>query len=1162
MYANGGAYSLTTATLNPVSGEQQTHNIDVAVAYFPNAMGFAAEAGVAAPGGATTLAVSGSGDTRRSGVLLATAYGTAPDDNAVAVQPLTDGTGWTVEVRDSGSGAEADGFNYVFLPYGTENLTAGQVNWYGYVQNKAGDFALTREGTGLYRLSIPGESPETGMLLLTATKSNYSSDNVLCYKADGNDFLIQGIDLQGDNTHGAQDTDFNFAFVGFDTPLQNPQLRTTDPSALAAGNIRVVQHDTGTGATSISVYTEQNTPGLTVSNANKGTYWLSNDGQALDADAGVLISSIRENGRDNEDGTGSWYAQSVTARDGATYLMNTYRVSAGLYATTEHNIDTAAVYFPFAGGWQAGHATNATNGGPITSLVATPGINLGAEFIDNGNGQFELRLPGVDALSDGLVFANHGKVEGNYAMAGPSADGSHFAIRVHDCGVDGAGNEQDPVAFAYIPYDTEGVVIGRVSHEGGIYNKAGDFSIQREGTGTFRLTITGHDPTTGSLLVANDPFGNSGDNIVTYQADGSGWIIESRDLNTNPPALEDQFGAAAFSFAFVPFENTPTAPGERLFDTTAQVAAANLRIVHHDAGAGASSLHVEAAEGAGYLTTPHWDAGDWQVYQNGRPLDAAGGVMLATVRENERINAGVNDGAGDTPAVGLADVRIWNRAYAINATRAGNTYNDQELNVNVAVSYFPYAQGWLGGLASGDDARSNGALVSLTGAPGLAIGANVIDSTSTIGIYDVILPNSGDTRNSGFLFVNAAEEENNFATVAPKADGAGWDVQVRNNTQENENDDFAFVFMPYGAKNLVGAEISESGFMDNSTGNLYVYRTATGTYRLHVPDGNPSQGMLLLSAVASNASNQDNFLTYEADGDDFIIRTYDAGNAEPSLQDTRFWVSYLSFDNPPTDPQLRMVDLDAVAAANLRVVQNDTGNTNASVTVTTPQATPGLYVRRADAGDFYIARNGESLDLSQGTLMGTVRNLGRDNGDGTIRYGTVEATVLGNEPLLATAIAGSAGGDQDGNAYAQDDFSLLYMSYAETRNLVGGLIDETGVVVSGAGLDTFNLTRTNVGEYVLSVDGESPETGMLLLTAAKMWDGVTAEDNILAYEAYGDDFLIRSYDLPQLSLQDTDFVFAFISFDNPILIPEPSSATLLALALLVLGWFGRRRYHR
>ena len=240
MYANGGAYSLTTATLNPVSGEQQTHNIDVAVAYFPNAMGFAAEAGVAAPGGATTLAVSGSGDTRRSGVLLATAYGTAPDDNAVAVQPLTDGTGWTVEVRDSGSGAEADGFNYVFLPYGTENLTAGQVNWYGYVQNKAGDFALTREGTGLYRLSIPGESTETGMLLLTATKSNYSSDNVLCYKADGNDFLIQGIDLQGDNTHGAQDTDFNFAFVGFDTPLQNPQLRTTDPSALAAGNIRVV----------------------------------------------------------------------------------------------------------------------------------------------------------------------------------------------------------------------------------------------------------------------------------------------------------------------------------------------------------------------------------------------------------------------------------------------------------------------------------------------------------------------------------------------------------------------------------------------------------------------------------------------------------------------------------------------------------------------------------------------------------------------------------------------------------------------------------------------------------------------------------------------------------------------------------------------------------
>lgn len=1252
VYASGGVYSLATWTLDPRSGEQQTHNIDAAVAYFPNAMGFAAEAGVAVPGGSTTLSVSGSGDTRRSGVLLATAYGTASDDNAVAVQPLTNGSGWTVEVRDNSSGLEADWFNYVFLPYGTENLVAGQVDWYGYVQNKAGNFSLSREGTGLYRLSIPGETPGSGMLLLTPVKDNWSSDNTLCYKADGDDFLIQGIDLQGDNTHGPQDTDFNFAFIGFDTPLQNPQLRTINPDALAAGNIRVIQHDTGTGATSVSVFTEQSTSGLTVYNANKGTYWLGIDGEALDADAGVLISSVRENGRDNGDGAGSWFAQSVTARDGSTYLTNTYRVSAGLYATTEHNIDTAAVYFPFSGGWQAGHATNSVNGGPITTLVTSPGINLGTEFIDNGNGQFELRLPGVDALSDGLVFANHGKLEGNYAMAGPSADGSHFAIRVHDCGVNGAGTEQDPVAFAYIPYDTPGVVMGRVSHEGGLYNKSGDFTVRREGAGTFRVTIAGHDPTTGSLLVANDPFGNSSDNIVTYQADGSGWIVQSRDLNANPPGLEDNFGTGAFSFAFVPFDSPPTAPGGRLFDPTAQVAAANLLVIHHDAGTGAGSLHVEAADGTGHLTTPYWDRGDWQVYQNGRPLDTTGGVMLATVREDGRVNAGVNDGTGDSPAIGLANVRTWNGACAINATRAGNSYNDQELNVNVAVSYFPYAQGWLGGVASGNDGRSNGALVALSGSPGLSIGTNVIDSTSTTGMYDVILPNSGDTRRSGLLFVNAAEEENNIATVAPKTDGSGWNVQVRNNTQENENDDFAFVFMPYGTANMIGAEISESGTMDNSTGNLYAFRAGTGTYRLHVPGGSPSQGMLLLSPVANTGGNQDNFLTYEGDGDDFVIRGYDAGNAEPSLQDTRFWVSYVSFDNPPSDPQLRTVDLDAVAAANLSIVQNDTGNTSASVTVTTPEGTPGFYVRRADAGDFYLARDGEPLDLSQGILMGTVRNLGRDNGDGTVRYGTVESTILGNEPLLATAVAGTAGGElnidlaaawfpfsgcwagahvddtgqmwaarrmdqsmltqidtgrytfqipgvnsqedgmlfaiggsnsdrvvaaailddhtgwelavrgnnQDGGSYAQDDFSLLYISYAETRDLIGGLIDESGTVLSGAGLDAFHLNRNAVGEYILSIDGESPETGMLLLTTAKKWEnGGIAEDNILAYEAYGDDFLIRSYDLPQISLQDTDFVFAFVSFNSPMLIPEPGSLTLLAVGLLVLGCLRRRR---
>lgn len=1257
VYTAGGGYSLAATTLDPRFPGQQTHNIDVAVAYFPFAMGFAGGVNYAVPGGSTTLTIPGSGDTRRSGVLLATGSGTGPDDNIATVQPLTDGSGWNIRLQDNSTAPEADWINYVFLPYGTENLVAGQVSAAGYLVNKTGQFSLVREGTGLYRLSIPGQSPQTGMLLLNATQAGASNDNTVVYKADGNDFLIRGIDLQTDNTHAPEDTDFHFAFIGFNNPPRNPQLRTINPNALAAANIHVIQRDTGDTSTSVSAYTEQSTPAMTVHNANKGTFWLSVDGQPLDANAGVVVSSVRQNGRDNADGQGNWFAQSVTVRDGSTYYVNTYRVSAGLYATTEHNIDVAAVYFPFAGGWQAGHAMVSTNGGPITSLVATPGINLGTEFIDGyPSGQFQLRLPGVNALSDGVVFANHGKNEGNYAMAGPAADGSHFAIRVHDCGTDGSGTEQDPVAFAYIPYDTPGIVSGRVSGEGGLFNGSGTFTVRREGVGTFRLSIPGHSPTTGALLVTGDPWGtNAADNVVSYQADGNDWIIQSRDLNANPPPLEDTFNQAAFSFAFIPFDNPPTAPGGRTFDPTAQVAAANFRVIQNNTGGNPDAVHAEVAEGSGFLTAAYWNRGDFQLRQNGRVINLTQGALLASVREDQRDNAGEPAGA-----LGLVDVNYKVDFGGVQAPgtathRAGNSYGG-EMNVNYAVAYFPFAQGWLGGYVTGNDGTADGSMQAILGAPGLVLGTHVIDSPSTNGMYDVYLPGSGDTRRSGLLMVTAGENENNAASVACKADGSGWTVNVVDNSQNFENDDVSFVFIPYGAKNLVAAEINEQGYMDNSTGNLYGFRTGTGTYRLRVPGGSPTQGMLLLTPVSStNSANQDNFLTYAADGNEFVIRAYDLGNPTPTLQDTRFWVTYVPFDNPPSDPQLRVIDPASVAAANLRIVQNDTGNTSASVTVTTPEGTPGLYIWQANAGDFYLARDGAPLNLNQGVLMATVRNLGRDNGDGLgLRHATVE--VSAEQPAnawLATDVAGSTsaelnldlaaawfpfsgswagahmnaagtvwasngisqsmftkiangryqlrlpgidavedgmlfaiggsnsnrvvtaavlddhsgwelavrGNDQDSGAYTQDDFSVLYVPYM-TKNLIGGLVDETGTIVRAAGQDLFTLTRLGLGEYLLSIEDQSPESGMLLLTAAKMLPGGVPEDNFLAYEAFGEDFLIRSYDLPGVTLQDTDFVFAFVSFTESLAIPEPAGVTLLLLGLGLLVGFGRRRRGR
>lgn len=129
----------------------------------------------------------------------------------------------------------------------------------------------------------------------------------------------------------------------------------------------------------------------------------------------------------------------------------------------------------------------------------------------------------------------------------------------------------------------------------------------------------------------------------------------------------------------------------------------------------------------------------------------------------------------------------------------------------------------------------------------------------------------------------------------------------------------------------------------------------------------------------------------------------------------------------------------------------------------------------------------------------------------------------------------------------QDDFSVLYIPYF-AKGLIGGLINEQGQVLQGAGTELFAVSKLGTGQYLLDITDQSPDTGILLLTVAKIWsDSGTPEDNILAYQALGDDFLIYSYDLPGLTLQDTQFVFAFISFDNPPTIPEPSTLVLLAL---------------
>jgi hypothetical protein len=145
---------------------------------------------------------------------------------------------------------------------------------------------------------------------------------------------------------------------------------------------------------------------------------------------------------------------------------------------------------------------------------------------------------------------------------------------------------------------------------------------------------------------------------------------------------------------------------------------------------------------------------------------------------------------------------------------------------------------------------------------------------------------------------------------------------------------------------------------------------------------------------------------------------------------------------------------------------------------------------------------------------------------------------------LASANFSGTGTDTVPTASGSDNaahWSFLYLDY-KTPGLVGGYFDGfTGTNIKSAG--NFTMMRTGTGQYQLTVPGQSPTTGMLILTVAHQTTitGTTApDDNILTYDVgAGGTFTINSYDLPDLGVspfgvQDTKFVWAFISFANPI----------------------------
>lgn len=217
----------------------------------------------------------------------------------------------------------------------------------------------------------------------------------------------------------------------------------------------------------------------------------------------------------------------------------------------ENSVPISNTFFPYDAGWAG--ATIDEGGARVFGSTDINATGDGRNFV--------VEVAGVtNSFEDGFLFSIAGDNSDNYSRARPIG-GNQWAIQVRDNSQEIGSTDTDPISVLYIPRSAQGLIGGVV--DGGfdgvspMLQSFGNFSVLHQSDGFYRVSIPGHDITSGALIIENDDLSvnQPRNTYFSYDdaGDGSGDILIRQfawNGNTETPLNSD------FVFFFVPFENT------------------------------------------------------------------------------------------------------------------------------------------------------------------------------------------------------------------------------------------------------------------------------------------------------------------------------------------------------------------------------------------------------------------------------------------------------------------------------------------------------------------------------------------------------------------------------------------------------------------------------